>query len=83
MVVNYRKVNDMTIKDHYTMANTETELDKLKSKKIFTKFNIQAGYNNIIIEPKDQYKAAFKIQIGTYIPQVMPFGLCNALPLFQ
>jgi len=40
MVVDYRKVNDMTIKDHYTMANAETELDKLKSKKIFTKFDI-------------------------------------------
>src|SRR6266850_6700507 len=83
MVINYHKVNDMTIKDHYTMANMETELDKLKSKKVFTKFNIRAGYNNIIIEPEDQYKAAFKTQIGTYIPQVMPFGLCNAPPLFQ
>src|SRR6267142_2578909 len=83
MVVDYRKVNNMTIKDHYTMANAETELDKLKSKKIFTKFDIQAGYNNIIIEPEDQYKATFKTQIGTYIPQVMPFGLCNAPPLFQ
>ena len=40
MVVDYHKVNNMTIKDHYTMANAETELDKLKSKKIFTKFNI-------------------------------------------
>jgi len=83
MVVDYCKVNDMTIKDHYTMANTETELDKLKSKKIFTKFDIQARYNNIIIEPEDRYKAAFKTQIGTYISQVMPFGLCNAPPLFQ
>jgi len=83
MVVDYHKVNDMTIKDHYTMANAETELDKLKSKKIFTKFNIQAGYNNIIIEPEDCYKATFKTQIGTYTPQVMPFGLCNAPSLFQ
>jgi len=40
MVVDYHKVNDITIKDHYTMANVETELDKLKSKKIFTKFDI-------------------------------------------
>ena len=40
MVVDYHKVNDMTIKDHYTMANAETELDKLKSKKIFMKFDI-------------------------------------------
>jgi len=48
MVVDYCKVNDITIKDHYTMANTEMELDKLKSKTVFTKFNIRAGYNNIV-----------------------------------
>jgi hypothetical protein len=83
MVVDYRKVNDITEKDHYTMANAETELDKLKGKKVFTKFNIRAGYNNILIEEGDQFKAAFKTQVGTYIPQVMPFGLCNAPPLFQ
>jgi hypothetical protein len=40
MVVDYRKVNDVTEKDHYTMANTEMELDKLKGKKVFTKFDI-------------------------------------------
>ena len=83
MVVNYWKVNDITIKYHYTMANAETKLDKLKSKKVFTKFNIRVGYNNIIIEPEDQCKAAFKMQISTYIPQVMPFKLCNAPSLFQ
>jgi hypothetical protein len=83
MVVNYQKVNDMTIKDHYTMANAETELDKLKSKKLFTKFDIRAGYNNILIELENRYKAAFKTQISTYIPQVMPFGLCNTPSLFQ
>jgi hypothetical protein len=62
------------------MANTETELDKLKGKKVFTKFDIWAGYNNILIEEGDRFKAAFKTQVGTYIPQVMPFGLCNAPP---
>src|SRR6266850_324139 len=40
MVVDYCKVNDMTVKDHYTMANVETKLGKLKSKKIFIKFDI-------------------------------------------
>ena len=83
MVVDYWKVNDMTKKDHYMIANGEVELDKLKSKRLFTQFDIRAGYNNIIIEEKDRFKAAFKTPIRTYIPQVMPFGLCNAPSLFQ
>ena len=40
MVVDYRKVNDVTKKDHYTMANGEIKLDKLKNKKLFTQFDI-------------------------------------------
>jgi hypothetical protein len=51
---------------------------KLEGKALFFKFNIQKGYNNIWIEPKDQYKAAFKTPIGTYIPQVLQFGQKNA-----
>ena len=43
----------MTEKDHYTMANGEVELDKLKNKRLFTQFDIRAGYDNIIIEEKD------------------------------
>ena len=66
MVVNYWKVNDMTKKDHYTMANEEVELNKLKNKRLFTQFDIWAGYNNIIIEEKDHFKAAFKTPVGTY-----------------
>ena len=73
----------MTEKDHYTMANGKVELDKLKNKRLFTQFDIRAGYNNIIIEEKDRFKATFKTPIGTYIPHVMPFGLCNAPLLFQ
>jgi hypothetical protein len=75
MVVDYRKVNNIMEKDHYTMANAEMELDKLKGKKVFTKFDIRAGYNNILIEKGDQFKAGFKMQIRTYIPQVLLFGL--------
>ena len=35
------------------------------------------------IKEKDQYKAAFKMRYGTYLPQVMYFGLKNAPPFFQ
>ena len=40
LVVDYRKLNDITEKDHYLMPNVQIELDKLKGKELFTKFNI-------------------------------------------
>jgi len=45
--------------------------------------NTSAGYNNILIEPEDSHKAAFKTPLGTYIPRVMTFGLTNAPSVFQ
>jgi hypothetical protein len=83
LVVDYHKLNDITIKDHYPMPNVQTELDKLKGKHLFTKFDVRAGYNNIQIQPEDAYKAAFKTPLGTYVLKVMPFGLTNAPSVFQ
>jgi hypothetical protein len=65
------------------MPNVQMELDKLKGKHLFTKFDVQAGYNNIQIEQEDAYKAAFKTLLRTYVPKVMPFGLTNAPSVFQ
>ena len=65
------------------MPNLRTELEKLTKHRLFSKFDVWAGYNNIRITEKDQYKAAFKTPIGTFIPTVMTFGFCNAPSIFQ
>src|SRR5579863_8757070 len=83
LVVDYHKLNDITVKDHYPMPNVQVKLDKLKGKRLFTKFDVCARYNNILIEPEDAHKAAFKTPLGTYIPKVITFGLSNAPSIFQ
>src|SRR5579863_8112730 len=65
------------------MPNVQVELDKLKGKWLFTKFDVRAGYNNILIDPEDAHKAAFKTPLSTYVPKVMTFGLSNAPSIFQ
>jgi hypothetical protein len=83
MVINYRKLNDITKKDFYPLPNLRTELEKLLHHQLFSKFNVRAGYNNIRIKEEDQYKVAFKTPLGTFIPIVMTFGFCNASSIFQ
>src|SRR5260221_75984 len=83
LVVDYRKLNEITERDYYPMPNVQVELDKLKGMGLFTKFDVRAGYNNILIEPEDAHKAAFKTPLGTYVPKVMTFGLTNAPSVFQ
>jgi hypothetical protein len=83
MVINYWKLNDLTKKDYYPLPNLHTELEKLSKHKLFSKFDVQASYNNIWIAKQDQYKVAFKTPLGTCIPTVMTFGFCNAPSIFQ
>jgi hypothetical protein len=82
MVIDYHKLNDLTKKDYYPLPNLCTELEKLLKHKLFSKFDVQAGYNNIQIAEQDQYKVAFKTPLGTFIPTVMTFRFCNAPSIF-
>jgi len=58
-------------------------LEQLQGRSLFTKFNIQWGYNNIRIKEGDKWKATFKTPKGLFEPQVMFFGLTNSLATFQ
>ena len=81
--MDYRKLNQYTVRDNNPLPNIQSALERLHGKRLFSKFDIRWGYNNIHIKEEDQYKAAFKTPEGTYIPRVMYFGLTNAPPFFQ
>ena len=83
MVIDYRRLNDITKKDFYLLPNLCSELEKLSKHGLFSKFDVRARYNNIRIKEEDQYKVAFKTLIGTFIPTIMTFGFCNAPSIFQ
>ena len=82
-VVDYRRLNSITVPDRYPLPLIQELVDKVSKAKIFSKVDVRAGYNNIRIKEGDQSKAAFKTNIGLYEPVVMPFGLRNAPAVFQ
>ena len=55
----------------------------MKDARVFTKFDVRWGYNNILIWDGDQWKAAFITHKGLFKPTVMFFGLCNSPATFQ
>src|SRR6266446_4440052 len=58
-------------------------IDRLQGCTLFTKVNIQWGYNNIRIKEGDEWKATFLTLEGLFEPTVMFFGLTNSLATFQ
>ena len=83
LVQDYRKLNQVTIKDKTPLPLIGEVIDKLKEAKYFNKLDLIWGYNNIQIKEGDEWKATFLTNKGLFKPQVMYFGLYNLPGMFQ
>ncbi|KAL5536433.1 hypothetical protein ACEPAF_255 [Sanghuangporus sanghuang] len=82
-IQDYRKLNEGTVKNKYLLPLINELIDKVKDAKYITKLDIRWGYYNIWIREGDEWKAAFRTNLGLFEPTVMFFGLCNAPATFQ
>ncbi|KAF8754692.1 hypothetical protein RHS01_06132 [Rhizoctonia solani] len=83
LVVDYRKLNDVTHKNVYPLPRQDDLMAKLRNAKLFTKLDLRWGYNNVRIKEGDEWKTAFRTKYGLFEYLVMPFGLTNAPAAFQ
>ena len=83
LVQNYRKLNQVMIKDKMPLPLIGEVIDKLKEAKYFNKLDLIWGYNNVQIKEDNKWKAAFLTNKGLFEPQVMYFGLHNLPEIFQ
>ena len=83
LVQDYRKLNQIIIKDKTPLPLIGEVIDKLKEVRYFNKLDLIWGYNNVQIKEGDEWKAAFLTNKGLFKPQVMYFGLYNSLGTFQ
>lgn len=83
MCVDYRALNDVTIKNKFPLPRIQEQLDQTGQALVFTKIDLLSGFWQIAMEQTSIEKTAFNTRDGKYEYLVMPMGLTNAPPTFQ
>ena len=71
------------VKNNYLLPLITDLVDTMGDKKLFTKMDLQWGYNNVCIKEGDKWKVAFTTHVGSFEPVVMFFGMTNSPVTFQ
>jgi hypothetical protein len=83
MCVDYRSLNEVTIKNKYPLSRIDDLFDQLKGTCVFSKIDLRSGYHQLKIRATDIPKTAFITWYGLYEYMVMSFGLTNAPAYFM
>jgi hypothetical protein len=66
MCVDYRSLNDVTIKNKYPLPRIEDLFDQMRGARVFSKIDLRSGYHQMNIRPSDIPKTTFSTRYGLY-----------------
>jgi hypothetical protein len=83
MCIDYRSLNEVTVKNKYPLPRIEDLFDQLRGASVFLKIDLRSGYHQLRIRPSDIPKTTFITKYGLYEFTVMSFSLSNATTYFM
>ena len=83
IVIDYRAVNEVTVKNKYPLPLSDELFDRTAGARYFSSIDLRNGFHQIAIRPEDRAKTAFRTRFGSYEYTVLPMGLCNAPGTFM
>jgi hypothetical protein len=83
MCVDYRFLNNVTVKNKYPLPRIKDLFDQVRGARVFSKIDLRSGYHQMKIRPSNIPKTTFSIRYGLYEFTVMSSGLTNAPAYFM
>ena len=83
VVIDYRGLNEITVKNGYPLPLMDELFDRVHGAKWFSKLDLRTGFHQIRLADEDTGKTAFRTRYGSYEYLVLPMGLCNAPGTFM
>jgi hypothetical protein len=83
MCVDYRSLNDVTMKNKCPLPRIEDLCNQMRGASVFLKIDLRLGYHQMKIWPSDIPKTILSTRYGLYEFTVMSFGLTNAPAYFM
>jgi hypothetical protein len=83
VVIDYRALNELTVKNKYPLPLMDELFDRVIGAKYFSKLDLRTGFHQIRIADADVEKTAFRTRYGSFEYLVLPMGLCNAPSTFM
>jgi hypothetical protein len=78
MYVDYRTLNDVTMKNKYPLPCIKDLFNQMRAARVFLKIDLRSEYHQMKIRSSDIPKTDFSTRYGLYEFTVMSFGLTNA-----
>lgn len=81
--IDYRALNEVTVKDTFPLPLIEDCLDTLAGNTWFSKLDANSAYWQVLVSPNDRKKTAFLTKYGLYEHVRMGFGMTNSPATFS
>ncbi|CAG9137669.1 unnamed protein product [Plutella xylostella] len=83
MCVDFRKLNEITVKDRFPLPRIDDHIDRLGQTKYFTSLDMATEFHQIAMEKESVPLTGFVTPEGHYEYLKMPYGLANAPVVYQ